>query len=126
MLFLFDQDDQVTGRSAPFTGIASSSNAQLHTFLYACRNIDGHGLFSVHSAFSFTGSTFSGYERAFSVTGRTGGNCLHLSQEGIADPAYLAAAATGRAGLNATLVFGAAAAAGGRSEEHSLNSSHQI
>src|SRR5258708_8178572 len=105
MLFLFDQDDQVTGRSAPFTGIASSSNAQLHTFLYACRNIDGHGLFSVHSAFSFTGSTFSGYERAFSVTGRTGGNCLHLSQEGIADPAYLPAPPSRCPAFHPTLHF---------------------
>src|SRR6202000_169232 len=48
----------------------------------------------------------------FPVTGRAGSDGLHLSQEGIADPAYLAAAAAGGAGLYASFILGAAAAAG--------------
>src|ERR1700744_6159315 len=112
MLFFFDQDDEVTGRSASFAGISPAADAELHSFLYAGGDIDADGLFSVDATFSFTDGAFCRDSRALSVTGGAGGHGLHLAQEGIADPANLAATAAGGAGLDAVLVFGAAAAAG--------------
>src|SRR5258708_33720204 len=115
MLFFFDQDDQVSGRSASFAGIAPSPHAQLHSFLYSCGNIDRDGLFSIYPAFSLTGVAFCSYQGTFAVTGGTGRNGLHLSEESIADFSHLATAATGAAGLYAAFVPGAIAATGGAS-----------
>ena len=112
MLFFFDQDDQIAGGAAPFAGITSAPYAELHAFLYARGNIDGYRLFAINAAFALAYRAFGGDDGTFSIAGRTGGDCLHLAEEGVADTTYLAAAAAGRAGLNAVLVFGAAPAAG--------------
>src|SRR5260221_1433633 len=113
MLFFFDENDKVAGGSASFAGITSAADTQLHSFLYAGGNVDGDGFFTIHPAFAFTNRAFGGDNGAFAVAGRAGSDCLHLTEECIADTAYLAAAATGAAGLYAVLVFSATAAAGG-------------
>src|SRR5215204_3463879 len=95
MNFFFNEDDQVTGGSATFSRVASAADIELHAFLYTGRYVDGYSFFAVHSSFAFTG--------------RTGCNGLHLTEEGVSHPSYLAAAATGAAGLNASFVLGTAA-----------------
>src|SRR5579859_6747037 len=113
MLFFFDEDDEVARRSASFTGVASAADAKLHAFLHTGRDIDADGLFTIHTPFALTDGAFRGDDGAFAVAGGAGGDGLHLAEEGIAYPADLAAAAAGGAGLDAVLVFCAAAAAGG-------------
>src|SRR6185437_10430027 len=78
VLFLLDENDQIARRTAPFSGVASAANAQLHAFLYARRNFDGDGLFSVDAAVALADTAFGGDDRAFAITGRTGGDGLHL------------------------------------------------
>src|ERR1700754_1207358 len=112
MLFFFNKNDKIAGGAASFAGVTSATDAELHSFLNAGRDVDGDGFFPVDAAFSFTNCTFCCHDGAFAVACRAGGDRLHLAEEGIADTAYLAAAATGTAGLYAILVFGAAAATG--------------
>src|SRR5262249_23601866 len=112
MLFFFDEDDEVTGRATSFACVTPAADAELHAFLYTCGNVDADGFFAIDPTFAFTYGAFGGHDGAFAVAGGAGGDGLHLAEEGIANPAYLAAAATGGAGLDAVFVFGAAAAAG--------------
>src|SRR5213595_13432 len=93
MLFFFDKNDEVTIGTATFSGIASSPNTQLHSFLYAGRYIDAHGLFAVHSSFAFTVSAFVRYRGSFTVTGWASCYRLHLAQKCVAHFSYLAASA---------------------------------
>src|SRR4051812_39039059 len=112
MLFFLDENDEVAGGASSFPCIPPSTYAELHAFLYACGDVDGHCLFAVYAAFAFTDRTFGRDGGAFAVAGRACGDRLHLAQEGAGDLADLAAAAAGGAGLYAALVLGAAAAAG--------------
>src|ERR1700733_14544898 len=112
MCFFLDQNDEIAGRAAPFTRIALAGYAQLHTLLHAGRNIDTDHFFPIHPALAFTYRTFCGDGGSFAVTGRAGGNGLHLAQKSIAYPSYLSAATAGAAGLHARLILGAAAVTG--------------
>ena len=112
MLFFFDEDDEIAGGTASFAGVTATADAELHSFLYAGGDVDRDRFFAVYPAFALTNGAFGGDDGALAITARAGGDGLHLAEEGVADPAYLAAAPAGAAGLDAIFVFRAAAAAG--------------
>src|SRR4051812_20299130 len=111
MSFFFDQYYKISGRSAAFACITFSTNAQLHSFLHACRDIYGNCFFSINTTFAFATTALIRYRCAFATTGGAGGYCLHLAKKCILHSSYLSAAMTCTTCLYAVLVFGAAALA---------------
>ncbi len=105
MWFFFNEDEQVSGSAASFAGITFSAQAQLHTFLYACRDVDVHHFFTIYASFTFTVTAFAGDGLAFPMTGRTGCYCLHLTQEGLRYFPYLTGTTTGATGLEGIFIF---------------------
>src|SRR5689334_6462457 len=83
MLFFFYEDDQVTIRSAPLACISLPGNIELHSFLNACRDINGYCFLPINSSFSFAYRAFCGYCRSFAVAGGTGRHGLHLAKESV-------------------------------------------
>src|SRR5579871_2485019 len=110
MLLFFNQHNQIPIGAPTLSCIASSSNTQLHAFLNACRNINRHRFFAIHSSFSFANSTFRRNRRSFSITSWASSNSLHLPKECICDSSHLPAATTGSASLHTAFVFRTAAA----------------
>src|SRR6185436_16772782 len=89
-----------------------STYIQLHSFLDTSRNIDAYSFFTIYSSLAFTYRTFGCDGRSFAITGWTGSDGLHLSEERILHSSYLAAATTGSTGLNASFVLCATPIAG--------------
>src|ERR1043166_1289254 len=108
MWFFFDEDNQVTWRTSSFSCIAPAAYIQLHAFLYTCRNVDTDCFFTKNSSFAFAGSAFCSDGSSFSVTGRAGSDCLHLTKKSILHFSYLAASSTCLAGLYTSFILRAA------------------
>src|SRR6185295_16249832 len=68
--------------------------------------------FTIYSSLAFTYRTFGCDGRSFAITGWTGSDGLHLSEERILHSSYLAAATTGSTGLNASFILCATPIAG--------------
>ena len=84
-------------------GITFAAHGELHAFGYPFRDVYGNNFFTVDDSFTGTFLTFILDNFAFAATGRTGGACLHRSENGLLVADYRTATFTGRTGFRAAV-----------------------
>src|SRR5690242_6858527 len=105
MRLFLDQDNQIARGPSAFAGITLATKTELHAFLHARGDINGYHLLPINPAFPFAIIAFGSDHAALAVTGRTGGDGLHLPQESARHFSYLAGAAAGAAALISPFIF---------------------
>ena len=108
---LLDADNHVAVGAAAAAGVALARHRQLHSVLYAGRNLQAHHLLALHYALAVAVRAFVGYRPALAVAVGARRLLLHLAQQRVDHTRHVARAVAGAAGRIARTVLGARAVA---------------
>src|SRR5690606_29906606 len=98
MRFFLDQDDKVTINTSSASRITLTGNRQLHTVLNTGRYLNSNDFLLTNQPFTITVRTGLSNYSSLTVTGRTGGCLVHLTQDSICNTSYLACSTAGGTG----------------------------